>query len=528
LKLKQCELSNFGSYSHLLIDFSDIGLGLVYGPTGSGKSTLQDASCWILFGQTSKGGTVDEIRSWKASGAATKGCLEIEIGDKTIIVNRSRGKQGQNDLFWLEDDEIKRGKDLIDTQRLLEARLGVTAEEYTTASYFHEFSESASFFSAKAQDRRLLFEKLTDLSLPEKLAAKCKVTKSVAKKDLDEGQKQVTSLSSKLEQIFVAKEDAESRLKKWDISESVRLAQETAKITAWEKSREIKIQTLSEELEDLNIHGEINYDAAISEAKAGSKCTKCGAISSNSMQFIEKLLDDKLRFSKEMARFEYIVNEIDKLKAQVCPYIVTEEQNSVNPFIEQLESINSNITSITLNLENADKTCTWLELQYSSLERLYDLCASLRGELLKKAVKTIEWDTNNYLEKYFDSEIKVEFQLGGSDNLNVTLQKSGYTCTYKQLSKGQRGLLRLCFSVAVMRASANNKGQHFDNIFMDEALDGLDTTLKLKAFRLFESLALDHSSVLIIDHCEELHTLFENKYRVTIDNDESKVQIEKS
>lgn len=518
MKLKQCELSNFGSYSNLKIDFSDLGLALVHGPTGSGKSTLQDAPCWILFGQTSKGGAVDEIRSWKSLNASTKGCLEVEVNGKTLIINRIRGKQGQNDLYWLEDDEIRRGKDLVDTQKLLESRIGISYEEYTTSSYFHEFSECSNFFTAKAQDRRALFEKLTDLSLAEKLAAQCKITKSNVKKELDHYQKQVASNSGKLEQILLAKEDAETRSANWTKSEYARINLLSMKALTWENARKDQLRPLQTYVTQ---YVTSKIETKISEKMANEKCSTCGSLKPSVVEYIAEL-------RSKQAKYERYQEQIENLEKQQNPYSIADKSENPNPFEEQIESFKSHIALVAETLEAANIHYTALEAKYAALERLYDLCASLRGELLKKAVKSIEWDTNGYLEKYFDSELKVEFQLGGSDSLHISLQKSGYNCTYKQLSKGQRGLLRLCFSAAIMKASANNKGQHFDNIFMDEALDGLDTALKLKAFRLFESLSLEHSSVMIIDHCEELHSLFSKKYRVSIENDESQVEIEES
>ena len=132
----------------------------------------------------------------------------------------------------------------------------------------------------------------------------------------------------------------------------------------------------------------------------------------------------------------------------------------------------------------------------------------------------VETATNTYLEKYFDAELRVSFSLD-ADSLDATIHKNGYECIYKQLSKGQRGLLKLCFSVAVQQAVSDNKGVRFDNLFYDESLDGYDDNLKIKAFRLFEELAQGRESLLVIDHNVSFQQLFHTVFTVSMEGDHS-------
>ena len=77
-----------------------------------------------------------------------------------------------------------------------------------------------------------------------------------------------------------------------------------------------------------------------------------------------------------------------------------------------------------------------------------------------------------------------------------------------------------------MEASANKAGQHIENLFLDEALDGLDVNLKVKAYALFEKLSQEHSSVLVIDHAPELQALFHQKFHVELVGDVSQIEEE--
>ena len=51
----QLELTYFGPYRHVLVDFTKFDsqpLFLISGKTGSGKTTLFDGMCYALFNQT--------------------------------------------------------------------------------------------------------------------------------------------------------------------------------------------------------------------------------------------------------------------------------------------------------------------------------------------------------------------------------------------------------------------------------------------------------------------------------------------
>ena len=160
---KRIEVRNFASYSKLVIDFTqESGLTLIEGPTGAGKSTLCDIVPWVLFGRTAKGGTVDEIRTWN-NREPTIGTVVLSLPDGKWEIVRTRGKS--NDLAFrcagLQD--LQRGKDLSDTQRLLNQKLGMDFDLYLAGAYYHEFSPTAQFFTSTAKTRRVTCENLVDL-----------------------------------------------------------------------------------------------------------------------------------------------------------------------------------------------------------------------------------------------------------------------------------------------------------------------------------------------------------------------------
>lgn len=673
MRFRCCTVENFGSHKHLEIDLSSIGLGLIYGCTGSGKSTIPDMPCWILYGLTAKDGAVDEVRSWQSPGEPTIGTLEVELPSGKITVTRIRGKQSQNDLYWTEEsspDKLERGKDIVDTQRKLNQRLGVDPDLYLSGSYFHEFSPSGNFFTAKAKDRRTLFERISDLSLPVKLADSASEARKTAKADLqtksserDKAAGRLQSLKgtfesscasserweqqqkSLIEDLYAKAENFEkdksakiatltARAADFDLersvkvklledkiqsfeldkatkiqaleasafssdnlkAECVRWAQ--AQVALWAEERESKLDAWTAELQQLNaeIKDDAEFTARIGDIKgqlqklSAQKCGECGGPKSSDK--CDALRDDLAALERaqyanksRQQAFDSLADKIEALQATVNPQLAALEQAQAkpnnflsqidlerakthsyaeqisqilqqenpypaqigqvqtsenpyaaqmatetgkqNPFKSPLEHLAADIIAEEAKTQAHGEEILALEHRVTSLTQLYDLSFELRGELLRKAVRDIEASTNSILERHFDAELRVTFMLD-ADELDVAIQKSGYDCVYRQLSKGQRQLLKLSFVVSIMKASANRAGVHFGTLFFDEALDGLDSDLKVKAFSLFSELETNHESILLIDHAPEFQNLFSKRYHVTMSEDISEISLEES
>lgn len=505
MKLHKCKVTNFGSYKELEFDFPSVGLGLISGPTGSGKSTFQDIVSWILFGVTPKGGTVDEVRSWQ-SDEPTKGHLILETwSGETISVCRIRGKPNENDLFFTNENKLcasSRGKDLQDTQKLLNEKLGVTEEVYNIATCYNEFSLIGGFFRLNKAKRKEVFETIASLEFPKKLGEKAQVKKAEVKKELQ-------VLESKLKESEY----------KYNYNQS-QIQEITELRDGYHRFKVINLAKLEAKLSSIPDRDKVDLDYRnIRHQKKllqmqKSECDKCGQSIKNS-ELIE-LMKRESEILKRMssidmieANNEAIHRKLDELKFET------------NPYESQLNNKVKLILPFKQDVEDLSKEVNQFKTELLSLEQLSDLTVKLRAELLRKSVSTIQNETNRYLETYFDSEIKVTFSVTNNDNIDIVIQKNEYECSYTQLSKGQRGLLKLCFSISVMEVVANRVGQHFSTLLFDESLDGLDTELKIKAFALFQELSKSHESILVIDHCNELKEMFDKRYEVELVNDHS-------
>lgn len=542
MKILQASVTNFGSYDRLDFDFNDRGLALVHGPTGSGKSTLQDIPAWILFGVTAKDGAVDEVRSWFSPEGITEGTLEVETADGNIEITRVRGKASENDLYWYESgiDQKMRGKDIKETQKLLNERLGVDTETYLAGAYFHEFSATGNFFSAKASARRDLFQGLCELRPATELANRAKSARGPARALLASNHDSLNLLEGRLGQLLEQIEAAKDDGCDWEKRQARVIKEAQAKAESFEADQAEKIEALITQIEGLDhliapseplqvqqhdlLQGSLGLNTS-------EKCQLCGAARTSEarLAFQKKITDLQGRIAANQRlidRRESVLKQLGTLHDAENHWLkqTDAERARPNPYHAMEDKARAARVKVEADYHKTKAEVGALGRRVDALQYLQDLSASLRAELLRAAVQSIEAATNTLLEKHFDAELKVQFLLEGDDNLQVEIQKSGYPCTYRQLSKGQRQLLKLTFSVAVMGATADKAGAHFDTLMFDEALDGLDSDLKVKAFDLFQELATSHGTVLLIDHAPELQNLFTNRFKVSLNGDKSQIE----
>lgn len=463
-----CSASNFSSYKSLEFDFKDQGLCLIEGPTGSGKSTLCDLISWILFGFTSKGGKVDEVLSWPGDNQ-TAGTITLEINNKILQIGRHRNP---NDLIIWEDGGAYRGKDIPDTQKMINNLLGFDVNMYLSGAYFHEFSETAQFFITTAKNRREICEQIVDLSLAKKLQILTK--------------EQVKTLEAELNKASNNKQVLDANIKYLSNIQK----EQNNKSLSWEKDKQSKTIAYTENYDNF----EINRKKIITK-----KCNSCGSV----LQSPKEYIDDS-----------------------VNPYLskLADLETMVNPYNSTVKDFTEEITTNKNAISGLEDTVTSIKEKLTNFEILTSVIQDFRGELIKNTIFQIEDQTNQFLTDHFDSEIRVKFDILEADKLEVEIYKDSNTCSYTQLSKGQRQLLKLCFGVAIMKAVSNHNQVKFEQLFFDEGLSGLDDRLKVKAYGLFERLSTEYNSVFIVEHSTEMKACFTNKFTVSLINGESVIE----
>lgn len=209
-------LSAFGPYGGVeSIDFreaTDAGLFGIYGPTGSGKSSIFSAIAFALFGEGAKEEQgIGTMRSdFAADALLTEVSLQFELGAKRYYVRRrpdqprpktrGEGQTMQPHAAWLFDvssvaiDDV--GPDCCgiplaerkvgDVARLVEELLGYGAQQFRQIVLLPQ-GRFERFLVSNSKDRLEILRELFDVSLYRKLTEKLKVAAADIRREIEDG-----------------------------------------------------------------------------------------------------------------------------------------------------------------------------------------------------------------------------------------------------------------------------------------------------------------------------------------------------
>ena len=209
-------LSAFGPYGGVeRIDFrdaTDAGLFGIYGPTGSGKSSIFSAIAFALFGEGAKEEqSIGTMRSDFATDVLlTEVSLQFELGAKRYYVRRipdqprpktrGEGQTMQPHTAWLFDvssvaiDDV--GPDCCgvplaerkvgDVARLVEELLGYGAQQFRQIVLLPQ-GRFERFLVSNSKDRLEILRELFDVSLYRKLTEKLKLEAAEVRREIEDG-----------------------------------------------------------------------------------------------------------------------------------------------------------------------------------------------------------------------------------------------------------------------------------------------------------------------------------------------------
>ena len=572
MKIISASVTNFGSYKKLDLNFQDKGLTLISGPTGSGKSTLCDVVPWVLFGVSAKGGAVSDVISWNAEGP-TDGKVIIEVQGTEYGIRRIRGGKS-NDLFFFPNVDYgvegTRGKDLADTQKLINNLLGVNAETYLAGSYLHEYSQTSQFFTTTAKNRRSTTEQLVDLSLAISLQDKVSAYTKELKEEKEQATYQVSIQKNTLKNLQKYFIDQTTKAMSWSTKWLGKAAELNAAIEGFEDEKAKDIQSLqraSYEFEEQKAYNTANLAGEIERIESfltpesyfqdkqfklncrekdlpSETCEHCGSTKDNHLKLV--LIKDQYALDKEKSQQHQLKldiiklqNELGRAKKEINPYTnrLDEAKARTNHYVEQLEqhraevNPHGDVSKLKKEIKETEKTINTfsdtietLNVEISDLQLLSQTINEFRGTLIQRTVDYLESTTNTLLEKHFDAELRVKFTVEDSDKLDVEITKDGNSCSFTALSKGQTQILKLAFGCSVMKAISNYAGVSFNTLFFDECASGLDEAMKSKAFSLLETLALEYENIFVVDHSEGFKTLFSARLDVELTDQGSQIE----
>jgi len=160
MRLNYLEFQNFISYKKLRFDFSENGLHLITGETGSGKSAIFEGILWCLFGRTVKKVKMEElINENEEKNCFVKLSFEKKNVTYKIVRYRSHDEYGDELKLFIDKKEYQ-GKD---TQAKIESIVGLTDKLFIISNLITN-DESSNILNIQRAKRIDIFEEIFGLS----------------------------------------------------------------------------------------------------------------------------------------------------------------------------------------------------------------------------------------------------------------------------------------------------------------------------------------------------------------------------
>lgn len=270
MRLLKATIENFLILERADVDLDRQGLVLVLGynqdggkadSNGVGKSSIFEAICWCLYGQTYKGLKHDDVISY-ASPGGTRVAVELQVGKDRIKVVRHRGhKTGNNKLNIYINSDNRTPFKQADAEVLLSSLLPLSLSAFKHVIYFGQ-KMGETFLSLNDAGRKQLLEELIGLDIFSRAEKRVKERLKVIKLEYSglEGSRMAFKTSIQRYEQEIEQLDA-NRAKKLEEIQHLKKAHtltgtEYRKALAEEREMqgilEDKLDVLNEQLSDAN------------------------------------------------------------------------------------------------------------------------------------------------------------------------------------------------------------------------------------------------------------------------------------
>nr|HPG48116.1 SMC family ATPase [Petrotogaceae bacterium] len=309
-------------YDEVFIDFRALtkkGLFGIFGPTGSGKTTILDAMIIALYGQKSIPRSNADFINSKSDKAFI--CFEFEMDDSLYTVRRSFKRSTESiitDSAVLTRNSLAVAEKAKNVDSYIIQTIGLQAKDFTKCVMLPQ-GQFNEFLTSKGRDRSEILEKIFDLQqygsiLQQKAASyfnELKMRRSVIESKLS----LYTNIS--VQNIVTLKEKSNELKKKKEL-----------------------LSVQSEQLEQQS------------------------ALIRSQLQDLETLRKEEKRLKELMTQKEYVRS----LKTTADKALAASQ---VFPVLEQCEKLSSSISQTTGEKNDHEKTLGELKIQLDKMEKEY-------------------------------------------------------------------------------------------------------------------------------------------------------------
>lgn len=352
IKLEVAGLQSFEKKQ--VIDFehlTEYGLFGIFGPTGSGKSTILDAITLAVYGEVvrikgSKDDTIDDLLNINSGEIYI--LFDFAIGDDTYSIERrfkskkAERKIGSKKVLMTKNEDVIADK-IKDVKDEIDKIIGLTMDDFTRSVVLPQgkFSE---FLKLTGAERRMMLERLFDLeSYGRELTNKVRIKRSRFSKEIeaidnqikgkgDIDPKDIEKCTKELEEGEKAKKDIEKEVKKAE-----------GKFRELEEIKNHSLDLLSYQVEKAKLEEEKEEILSIEKSLASAKVAK--ELYEKYQLYIqeEKSLEEtKVILEEKSSTYTLLLADIDSFEKEVKEYK------------SQEKDLDSNLQELKINKEEWD------------------------------------------------------------------------------------------------------------------------------------------------------------------------------
>lgn len=361
--------------------YSENGIFAITGQTGAGKSTILDAICLALYGQTPRLGELTQSRNDLMSRQTGECWAKVIFSTqgKTYLCDwsqkRAHGK-GDGKLQspkhsiseYLEDEKGENiGKILEEkaksTKPKIQSITGMDFQQFTRSMMLAQGS-FAAFLQAKSEERSEILEQITGSEIYSEISIRVNSHRSEAKKDLDNLQAQQSGMM-----LLTEEEEQQALEKQQDFTAEIGDLKQQIKLFTQIKDWQLNLKTTQSDSEQNRLALEkINQEIAhftpqrqrLQLAEQAYKLTGEYAKLQHDRQQQTKLLQNQTQLQTQLPILEQQLTEQKQQLSQAeTAKIQTETAwQSAQPKLNHAKKLAVQIDGLTQQIENANAQYT--------------------------------------------------------------------------------------------------------------------------------------------------------------------------
>ena len=557
IELLDINIQGFRSIQKAYFSFSDhIGINIIKGSNGIGKSTLIESISWVLYGMNLKGTKADQISTWKwvrnDDFRGTRVVIRIKVDSKVYVIARMHKFKGltfeksvKNGILIYSEEGINNSIDKATSQNFINRLLKVDSKTFLNSVLFGQRLQK--FIEASNEDKRKIFESLFDLTFIDEARENAKTQLSDLNNELSElAQKHSLLESSRLQQIseysnykkildnFDEELTKERNLFEQKLAFNIEGYNRLINNTVLPPEPEIQLKSFYDKrspLESEVAKKQYLIGDLANQISLGGVCSTCGGkydIDLESLNSKMKVLEEESNKLNEQIQF--FNSEISK--AQAHNEKIKEDKRKYDNYSQSLVIYENKVKASQEALNNlSDRKRPDIDLSaiQSKIEGLEIDIQTYRDAIAEKTkhkeyldywystgfgpngIKTYISESmmsmlNNYVNKYsqkFGYKVIASYDLSKSrKSLDISVYKNGNQIDYNELSGGQKSRVdvSLAFAIHDMLSSSVSK---FNVLFLDEFFEGMDEEGMYEVFELLREKSIN-TIIFLITHNQNM------------------------